>query len=514
MAFGDIHCFGIGRLAPGFHQRSRVFIDDLLLGLYSFPVIRGIAAGALHRFLVRIGLSPALSCFVFVFRRIKPVENVFHVHASSFGFLIEDGKRSVYGANHGFGLPDARPKLFLLSYQCFPSFKTRIIQRAPDLFERKTQFAPDKDLLQAKQIVIAVETVSSAAARLWNQKSDLVVVMQRPDRDPCDSSDLFHPVIALRLHEEECGASRGERVKRNLLVLALASMKHRTPLVSLVVLTAAFFVSSANAQLLNKQAPIVVSHYHLNVTSLEAHRKFWVDTLGGTPMKWGSSGVDVIKFPDVFLFLRVQPPTGPTRGTPFDHIGFAVPDVPKVAAKAVAAGYALTVGREPGPGQTASPPTAGNYGRFAYLIGPDGVKVELVTASDANAPPIAHHHVHFTNKQYVEMQQWYMKAFNATLRPGQTDYFIGADLPGVGYMLNFFLWEPAENLTGTDRRAVDHIGFEVRNLQEFCRKLEAKGIMLTVPYRIAPELNGIGTALITDPWGTRIELTEGLRDVN
>ena len=32
------------------------------------------------------------------------------------------------------------------------------------------------------------------------------------------------------------------------------------------------------------------------------------------------------------------------------------------------------------------------------------------------------------------MQQWYMKAFNATLRDGQTDFFIGADLPGVGYM--------------------------------------------------------------------------------
>jgi hypothetical protein len=31
-----------------------------------------------------------------------------------------------------------------------------------------------------------------------------------------------------------------------------------------------------------------------------------------------------------------------------------------------------------------------------------------------------------------------MKAFNATLRPGQTDFFIGADLPGVGYSLNFF----------------------------------------------------------------------------
>ena len=64
-----------------------------------------------------------------------------------------------------------------------------------------------------------------------------------------------------------------------------------------------------------------------------------------------------------------------------------------------------------------------------------------MTSADKNAPPIAHHHVHFINKQYVEMQQWYMKAFDATLRPGQTDFFIGADLPGVGYSLNFFRWE-------------------------------------------------------------------------
>ena len=64
-----------------------------------------------------------------------------------------------------------------------------------------------------------------------------------------------------------------------------------------------------------------------------------------------------------------------------------------------------------------------------------------MTNSDANAPPIKHHHVHFVNKQYVEMRQWYMKAFNATVRPGKTDFFFGADLPGVGYMLNFFSWQ-------------------------------------------------------------------------
>jgi catechol 2,3-dioxygenase-like lactoylglutathione lyase family enzyme len=266
-------------------------------------------------------------------------------------------------------------------------------------------------------------------------------------------------------------------------------------------------------QILNKDAPVVVGHYHLNVTSVEEHKKFWVDTLGGTPMKFGTAGVDVIRFPGVFLFLRKQPPTGPTRGTTLDHIGFAVPDVPRMTVKVVANGYGLTVGREPGPGETASPPTAGNYGKFSYIVGPDGVKVELVTNDAKDAPPIMHHHVHFVNTQFVQMQQWYMKAFDAKLRPGQTDFFIGADLPGVGYMLNFFSWLPAQALVGTTGRAIDHIGFEVRNLPEFLQRLDAKGIKLREPYRRVAELGNIGVAALTDPWGTSIELTEGLREI-
>ena len=266
--------------------------------------------------------------------------------------------------------------------------------------------------------------------------------------------------------------------------------------------------SVATAELTNQAAPVIVGHYHLNVTSVAEHRRFWVDTLGGKAVKVGS--VDAIEFPDVYLFLHEAAPTGPTRGTAFDHIGFAVPDVPAMTTKVVANGYALTVGREPAPGETASPPTAGNYGRFSYLVGPDGVKVELVTNAAEGAPPITHHHVHFVNRQFVEMQQWYMKAFNATLREGQTDFFIGADLPGVGYMLNFFSWLPNEDLVGTAGRAVDHVGFEVRNLRAFCAELEAKGIALAAPLRRDAAL-GLDVATIVDPWGTVIELTEGLR---
>jgi catechol 2,3-dioxygenase-like lactoylglutathione lyase family enzyme len=262
----------------------------------------------------------------------------------------------------------------------------------------------------------------------------------------------------------------------------------------------------ASAQLLNADAPIVVGHYHLNVSSVAEHRRFWVDTLGGEETRL--EGEVAIWIPDVYIVLREQPPTGPTRGTTFDHIGLAVPDVPAMTERVVENGFTLTVGREPAPGETASPPTAGNYGRFSYLVGPDGVKVELVTGTEADAPPIAHHHVHFVNREFVAMQQWYMNALNATLRSGQTDYFIGADLPGVGYMLNFFSWLPEQDLVGTGGRAVDHVGFEVRGLAAFCEGLAGRGVTLTEPCHREGALT---VARITDPWGTVVELTEGLR---
>ena len=270
------------------------------------------------------------------------------------------------------------------------------------------------------------------------------------------------------------------------------------------------------AQLLNKQAPVIVGHYHLNVSSIDAHKKFWVDTLGGTAMKIGNT--EVIRFPDVYLFLNAQKPTGPARGTAFDHIGFAVPDVPALTTKVVANGYELTSGREPKPGEKVALPTAGNYGRFSYLLGPDGAKVELVTNMEPNAPPITHHHVHYINKQYVEMRQWYEKALNATMRTGPntfTDFFTGADLPGVGYMLNFFRWEGDQSITHapTAGRIYDHVGYEVRGLEAFSKDLEAKGIKLTRPYRKDPAMNNVGTAAMVDPWGVSVELTEGLRDL-
>ena len=58
---------------------------------------------------------------------------------------------------------------------------------------------------------------------------------------------------------------------------------------------------------------------------------------------------------------------------------------------------------------------------------------------------------------------------------------------------------------------LSHLCVEVKNLEAFCKALEAKGIKLARPYtRNTAAMNGIVTAIVIDPWGVSIELTEGL----
>src|SRR5206468_1350162 len=105
---------------------------------------------------------------------------------------------------------------------------------------------------------------------------------------------------------------------------------------SLALVTA----STASAQLtLAKEAPIVYGHHHLNVTSLAEHEKFWVNGLGGTLEKSGTR--EYVRFPNVIVMLRQQPPTGGTKGSIVNHIGFQVPNVRNIVEKLRAAGYPI-----------------------------------------------------------------------------------------------------------------------------------------------------------------------------
>jgi catechol 2,3-dioxygenase-like lactoylglutathione lyase family enzyme len=142
---------------------------------------------------------------------------------------------------------------------------------------------------------------------------------------------------------------------------------------------------------------------------------------------------------------------------------------------------------------------------IAFVMGPDDTKVELIE-NKAVTHPIVMHHVHFAAPDVAAMQAWYVKTFAA--RPGTRAGFEAADLPGVN-----LTFSPApEAVVGTRGRTLDHIGFEVRNLEQFCKQLEAGGITLDRAYTQVPAL-GIAIAFLTDPWGTSIELTEGLSTI-
>jgi catechol 2,3-dioxygenase-like lactoylglutathione lyase family enzyme len=287
-------------------------------------------------------------------------------------------------------------------------------------------------------------------------------------------------------------------MKRSFVSTALA-------ILALVILAP----SQARAQILvGNEGPVVYGHHHLNTTNMEAQKKFYVDTLGGKLVKFGQNQQEIIEFPNVLMFFRpMQAPTGGTIGTTVNHIGFSAPDLRPLVAKIKANGFKMITTESVAANvkvtddiAAASPTT-----NIAYALGPEDTKVEFVEVKTQQAP-IQLHHVHFFGQQNAEMQAWYAKTFGAKPRPANpAQAFVVDDLPGVA--LNF---SPSPTPTvGTTGRALDHIGFEIKNLEAFTKKLEAAGIKLDRPYTKVAAL-GIAIAFIKDPWGTNIEMTEGL----
>ena len=254
-----------------------------------------------------------------------------------------------------------------------------------------------------------------------------------------------------------------------------------------MLLLAALCAGALIAQLPKPNAAgVSMGHLHIVTPDPDAHRKLWIDVLGGKAVKAGP--VEFAMFPGVLVGYRKGDPKGGTDGSVVDHLGFLVKDLDEAKAKVTAAGVKIV--RE-------MPAT-----RQCFAMFPDGVKVEFTEDKSLDAP-VKHHHIHFASHQQDEMRAWYAKHFDAV--PGMRGRFKAADIPGVNLS-----WNPAETApVASSGRAMDHIGFEIKGLKAFAAKLEAAGIKFDTPVREVPQL-GLTIAFLTDPWGTKIELTEGL----
>jgi len=261
---------------------------------------------------------------------------------------------------------------------------------------------------------------------------------------------------------------------------------------ALIALTfIALTMSSAQAQLATpNEAGLTYGHVHLNVSDIERHKQLWVEHFGGTVVQKGP--LTAIRMPNMAIILNESAPTGGSRETVMDHFGFKVRDIDKFIAKWQKEDLPLGdifIGAE---GQ-----------KNAYVTMPGGAYVEL-QEDQALALEVLPYHIHFYSPEFEALLEWYTQLLSIETR-SRGSITTTTNVPGMNMS---FAGSRSERLP-TKGRAIDHIGFEVDDLESFCKQLEEKGITFDVAYRNVDSI-ALKIAFITDPSGVYIEFTEGL----
>ena len=262
-------------------------------------------------------------------------------------------------------------------------------------------------------------------------------------------------------------------------------------------------------------APISFGHVHLNVTDVDEHMKFWATGFGGIPAKLGN--LDIVKFPHGLIILTPTAPTAGSKGSVVNHIGLYVQNLRATVDRLRAGGFPIVTEEEwPRDARTRMPTPAAEFRDgigfippskiyASFAMGPDGAKVEIVEKQELPGPTDMGHIHFFTPVE--EAAAWYEEVFGGSVFPGPPPLGVHLNRDGPNHLM------AQTRQAGTRGRVYDHIGFEIRNLEEFTKRLESMGIKLDQPYSKSSELSNVSVAFLTDPWDTYIELTEGLDKV-
>lgn len=256
----------------------------------------------------------------------------------------------------------------------------------------------------------------------------------------------------------------------------------------LVLVLFVLAATSAFAQLAQpNSAGAAIGHVHLNANDVEVQKQFWT-LVGGKVVE--REKLVMVQFPGIYVILRKQDYNGGSVGSSINHFGFYVRDFDKAVAKWKAAGLKWEPVNNPNVGQ-------------GFLTGPDNVRVEIYE-NKAISTPMQMHHIHLFVTDPLAAQKWYVEHFGATA--GKRAQFDTANVPGTEITFSKADMPQAP----TKGRSVDHMGFEVRNIDSFVAKLQAAGIKTDAAIRNSANASGLRIVYVTDPWGTEIEITEGL----
>jgi len=265
-------------------------------------------------------------------------------------------------------------------------------------------------------------------------------------------------------------------------------MKNRLIASATAFILVAFAAQASFAQLAPPNASgVAAGHVHINATDVDAQVRFWT-AVGGKVIQ--REKLTMIQFPGIYVLVRKQDSKGPMVGSSVNHIGFSVTDFDGSVAKWKAAGLTWEPGRPSPDGQ-------------GFLVAPDGVRVEIFEVR-TQAAPLQMNHIHLQVTDVMQAQQWYGQHFGGVA--GKRRQWDVSNVPGTEITLG----KVDQLAAPSDGRALDHIGFEVKNIDAFVAKLRAAGLKTDADIRNSANAAGLRIVYVTDPWGTKIEITEGL----
>ena len=231
---------------------------------------------------------------------------------------------------------------------------------------------------------------------------------------------------------------------------------------------------------------VVFGHLHFSTQDPVAFRNFWV-AFGGTSTP--NLDLDLVQAPGAYLVTFQRDQIAPMDDETTQIVTFKVKNLNESIANWV--DRSLVVERGTMPGQA-----------FVYAPGP--TRIEILEDKSI-ATPMQFYRVHVVTPAPNDAQAWYAKVFG-----GKTTKVGGLDaLEFPGGLVTFGLAKGPVQPTRGHR--LDHWGFEIRNLEQFMKNLQASGVAIDRPYRLRrPGEQRLALGYVVDPWGTAIEMTENI----
>lgn len=194
---------------------------------------------------------------------------------------------------------------------------------------------------------------------------------------------------------------------------------------------------------------------------------------------------DRVAFGTITFSWFERPTSLSSDGSVIDHIAFSVPDVDATLAQLQASGVKVLA------------PARGVPGLFkvAFVEDPWGVKIELV--QDPETPGF--HHIHLRLPDPEKALAWYQERF------GGERARLKGQLDGLRYRGLWLLVQQADGAPRSEGRAIDHLGWRVRNLQTTIAGARSRGDRITMEPRM---IRDVHVGVIESPDGVRIELAQ------